>query len=86
MAKGAVTIPPVISEVLKALPHLAKLPSRKFWVDYDQGGDVLYLSFDRPQRAVETKPVGDHFLLRYRGRKLVGVTILHASAFLKRAA
>lgn len=79
-------VPPVVSEVLKALPHLAKLPSGQFWVDYDRQGDVLYVSFDRPQKASETKPIGDHFLLRYRGRKLVGVTVLHASMFLKRAA
>lgn len=86
MAKRAVTVPPVISEVLKALPHLVKLPSEQFWVDYDRQGDVLYLSFDRPQKASETKPIGDHFLLRYRRRKLVGVTVLHASTFLKQAA
>lgn len=70
----------------KALPHLLKLPSKQFWVDYDTDADVLYVSFERPQQATDTRPSGDHLLLRYRGRRLVGVTVLHTSAFLKRAA
>lgn len=86
MAKAAVTVSSVVSEVLKALPRAARIPSERFWVDYDRQGDVLYLSFNRPQRATDTRPVGDHFLLRFRGRRLVGVTVQHASAFLKRAA
>ena len=86
MAKGTVAVPSAVSEVLRALPHLMKLPSKQFWVDYDDQADVLYVSFERPQRATDTRPVGEDLLLRYRGRKLVGVTVLHTAAFLKRAA
>lgn len=76
----------MVSEVLRALPRSAHIPSERFWVDYDRQGDVLYLSFNRPQRATDTRPAGEHFLLRFRGRRLVGVTVQHASTFLKRAA
>lgn len=86
MAKGTLAAPFYVSEVMKALPHLLRLPSRQFWVDYDTTADVLYVSFARPQQATDTRAVGDHLLLRYRGRRLVGVTILHTSTFLKQAA
>ena len=86
MAKGAVKPPFVTAEVLKALPYLMKLPSKQFWVDYDAQVDVLYISFERPQQASDTLSMGDHLLLRYRRRKLMGVTVLHSSTFLKRAA
>lgn len=86
MAKGIVSTSPTVSSVLRALPHLLKFPARHYWVDYDAQADVLYVSFERPQQATDTRPAGDHLLLRYRGRRLVGVTVLHTSSFLKQAA
>ncbi|MBI4313993.1 MAG: DUF2283 domain-containing protein [Candidatus Omnitrophica bacterium] len=86
MAKRKNAAPPSVAQVLKMLPHLLKFPSKQFWVDYDAEADTLYLSFEHPQQATDTRPMGDHLLLRYRGRRLVGVTVLHTSAFLKRAA
>ena len=86
MAKKSVAAPVSVAAVLKALPHLLKLPTKHMWVDFDDDADVLYVSFERPQRATDTKPVGAHLLLRYRGRQLVGVTVLHTSSFLKHAA
>jgi uncharacterized protein YuzE len=40
---------------------------------------VLYLSFERPQDATDSLMLGDGILVRYRGDKLVGITILEAS-------
>ena len=51
----------------------------RFWVDYDQEPDVLYMSFERPQKATDTAMTEHGILLRYRGNKLVGLTILEAS-------
>ena len=48
-------------------------------VDYDEGADVLYISFDRPQKATDTEMTDDGLLLRYRAKELVGVTVLDAS-------
>ncbi len=86
MAKKSVAGSASVAEVLKALPHLLKLPAKQMWVDFDDAADVLYVSFERPQHVTDTKPSGEHLLLRYRGRQLVGVTVLHTSSFLKRAA
>jgi uncharacterized protein YuzE len=49
------------------------------WIDYDKEEDVLYISFDRPQKATDFEMSSDGILHRYRGDKLVGITILDAS-------
>ena len=68
-----------ISEVFKATSHLLKFPVTKMWIDYDGEADVLYISFDRPQKATDSEMSSDGILHRYRGEKLVGITILEAS-------
>jgi len=69
-----------IQHLFDAIPHLLSLPSEKLRFDYDQEADVLYVSLDRPQQATDTEYVDDQgLLLRYRGKDLVGVTILDAS-------
>ena len=74
------TISPEIAQSLfQALPLLTSMPASCFWVDYDQEADVLYMSFERPQKATDTEMTDDGILLRYRGDKLVGITVLEAS-------
>ncbi len=68
-----------LSEVFKATPHLLKFPVTKMWIDYDKEADVLYISFERPQKATDSEMSTDGILHRYRGEKLVGITILDAS-------
>ena len=68
-----------IEEVFKAMPHILNLPAAKFWVDYDRDADVLYISFQRPQKATDSEMLEDGVILRYRGDKMVGLTILDAS-------
>ncbi|MCX7839613.1 MAG: DUF2283 domain-containing protein [Anaerolineae bacterium] len=53
--------------------------THRLWLDYDHEADVLYISLERPQKATASKMRDDGILLRYRGRKLVGVTIFEAS-------
>ncbi|MMZ70113.1 hypothetical protein D1872_330850 [compost metagenome] len=60
---------------------LLKFPVKRFHVDYDEEADVLYISFERPQKATDTEILDGGILLRYRGKKLVGITILNASRF-----
>ncbi len=79
MAKQAV-VEETMRQVYGALPYLIRLPSGKVWVDYDQEADVLYISFKRPQQATDTRYIDEEgILLRYRGKQLVGVTVLDAS-------
>ncbi|HSN77552.1 MAG TPA: DUF2283 domain-containing protein [Anaerolineae bacterium] len=65
--------------VTQAVPLLMGLLSQRFWVDYDREADVLYINFQRPQKATDSEMTDDGILLRYRGHELVGVTVLDAS-------
>ncbi len=65
--------------IFQALPYLTRFPSSRFWVDYDEAAAVLYLSFQRPQKATDSEMTDEGILLRYREDELVGVTILDVS-------
>jgi uncharacterized protein YuzE len=67
-----------VVEILETLPHLLRLPSKQVWFDFDEEADVLYVSFERPQGATDSELTEDGVLMRYRGERLVGVTILNA--------
>ena len=66
--------------IFRALPSLLDVPRTRYWVDYDEEVDVLYISFSHPQKATDTQITEDGLLLRYRGENLVGVTVLEASS------
>ena len=69
-----------VAEISHAVPHLIRLPTGRAWVDYDREADVLYISLRRPQKATDTEVLeGQGILLRYKGKELVGVTVLDAS-------
>ena len=78
MAREALT-KSILNEVFKATPHLLRFPKNKLWIDYDKEADVLYLGFDRPQKATDSEMLDNGVLLRYKSDKLVGMTILEAS-------
>jgi uncharacterized protein YuzE len=60
--------------------QVGQLPSSKMWLDYDAEADVLYISLAKPQKATNTVDLDDEgILLRYRGKELVGITVLDAS-------
>ena len=70
----------VIAEIYAAAPHLLRLPGKKAWVDYDEEADVLYVSLKRPQQATDSEYLDDEgVILSYRGKELVGITVLDAS-------
>ncbi|MBI1927384.1 DUF2283 domain-containing protein [Candidatus Poribacteria bacterium] len=71
--------PNISSSVFQAIPLLIDFPAQRFWVDYDSEADVLYISFQRPQKATNTEMTDEGILLRYRGNQLVGITVLDAS-------
>ena len=64
--------------ILKSVPYLLTVPSRKTWTDYDEETDTLYISFYKPQRANDTI-LEDNILYHYRDDELVGLTILRAA-------
>lgn len=72
--------PKQLSTILQAVPVLLGLPERNVWVDYDEDADVLYLAFERPQKATDSEMRDDGVIIHRRGRKIVGVTVLDASS------
>ena len=70
-----------VKKIVDAIPMLLDFPAKRFHVDYDKEADVLYISFERPQKATDTEVTDEGILLRYREDKLVGITILNASRF-----
>ena len=70
-----------INKLEKPLVQLLKLSSHT-WIDYDKGADVAYISFDKPQRATNSELLDNGVLVRKRGKKIVGLTILNASRVL----
>ena len=64
-----------VSRTLRAVPGLMDLPATKMWVDYDEVADVLYLSFQRPQKATDSEMRDDGIIVHRRGKQIVGLTI-----------
>jgi len=61
-----------------------KVGAKHLWFDFDKEADVLYISFERPQRATDTDILEDGVFLRLRGKKIVGMTITNMSKKFKR--
>ena len=70
----------MIQTCLGLSSDLLKLPIKHVWIDYDEGADVLYMSFRKPQRAVKTVEMDDDVLIRIDGDEIVGITIMDASS------
>jgi len=59
---------------------IRRFPSDHIWVDYDREADVLYINFERPQRATDSV-LRDNVLIRKRNGKIIGLTFLNVSKF-----
>jgi len=70
----------LVGRCLAMASDMLKLPTQHVWLDYDEEADVLYVSFRKPQRATKTIEMDDDILMRKDGGKIVGLTILNASA------
>lgn len=78
MAVGTLRRKDVVN-ILQAVPTLVGMPATRMVVDYDSEADVLYISFERPQKATDSEMRDDGIILHRRGKRVVGVTILDAS-------
>ncbi|HPB83193.1 MAG TPA: DUF2283 domain-containing protein [Spirochaetota bacterium] len=79
MAKASV----VHREIMSILPHLNKIGSRQVTFDFDKSADVMYISLEKPQNVTDTEIADDGTLYRYRGNKLVGITVINYSKKIK---
>jgi len=48
-------------------------------VEYDEKGDVLYIAFSADTVADESELTDNDVLVRYKGNKIIGLTVLHFS-------
>ena len=62
-----------------AKTEVVKLAPEKIDVEYDEKGDTLYIAFSPETVADDSELTGNDVLLRYKGDRIVGLTILHFS-------
>ena len=70
----------IIAEVLQSVPHLLNMSSNHIWIDYDQEGDVLYVSLRKPQHADDSE-MKENIITHYSGNQIVGITVIGAKKF-----
>ncbi len=54
-------------------------------VDYDEEADVLYIGFGPPVAASDSKVLENDVVVRYKGERIIGLTIPSLKKRLKRA-
>jgi uncharacterized protein YuzE len=69
-----------LTRLLAIAPSLVDLPESRMWVVYDAEADVLYVGFQRPQRATDSEMRDDGVIIHRRGKRVVGLTIREASS------
>ena len=68
-----------IQKFLTLMPTVKDSPQQLVWMSYDTGADTLYVNFKKPSHADDSEMTDDDVIIRYEGKKIVGMTILHAS-------
>ena len=74
------------AEIMKIIPYVVRSSQKKVWIDYDEGADVLYISFVYPPNAIEHEEDENGIIRNYdEDGKLTGLTIIAARRFAKEA-
>ena len=47
----------ISNSILQSVPLLIDFPQRRFSVDYDHEADILYIGFQRPQKATDSEMI-----------------------------
>jgi uncharacterized protein YuzE len=69
--------------VAKSVLTVSKL--EKLDVGYDEKADVLYISFGPPVAASDSKILDNDLVVRYKGERIVGITVPSFKKRLKQA-
>ncbi len=77
--KNTVALTADIKDFIKLLPAMKESPSHSAWISYDEEADTLYISFKKPAVATDSEMTDDDLIIRYEGKEVVGITVLHAS-------
>lgn len=54
-------------------------------MDYDETGDVLYISFGPPIPASDSRVLDNDIVVRFKGERIVGITVPSFRKRLKQA-
>ena len=68
-----------IQEYLNLIPAVRNAPQGYLWSSYDPEADVLYINFKKPSHATDSELTKDDIIVRYEGKEIIGLTILHMS-------
>ena len=68
-----------VEQYLKIIPAVKGAPQKYLWSSYDAEADVLYINFKKPSQATDSELTDNDIILRYEGKEIIGLTILHAS-------
>ena len=68
-----------VANYVKLVRAVRQSPTGYLWSSYDAEADALYISFKKPYQATDSELTDDDVIVRYDGREIVGLTILHAS-------
>lgn len=68
-----------VEHYLKIIPAVQSAPQKYLWSSYDAQADVLYINFKKPGYATDSELTDDDIIIRYEGKDVIGLTILHAS-------
>ena len=71
--------PADIAQYLSLVPTVLHTPHRYLWSSYDSEADVVYINFKKPSHATDSELTDDDIIIRYEGKEIIGLTILHAS-------
>ena len=69
----------------KIQSHLTVSKLAKLDVDYDETGDVLYISFGPPVPASDSRVLDNDIVVRFKGERIVGITVPSFRKRLKQA-
>jgi len=62
-----------------AKSEVVALSAEKMEVEYDKEADVLYILFNPGTAADDTELTDNDIIIRYKNRKIIGLTVLHFS-------
>jgi uncharacterized protein YuzE len=68
-----------IAAFLKLVPAVKQTPHGYLWTSYDAEADTLYINFKKPSHADDSELTDDDIVVRYEGKEVIGLTVLHAS-------
>jgi uncharacterized protein YuzE len=69
-----------VEHYLKIIPAVRGAPQKYLWSSYDAEVDVLYINFKKPSHATDSELTENVIIIiRYEGKEIIGLTVLHAS-------